>query len=203
MIYSVNESSNTYTESVALFGQDADDFLESVEVALYEDTVAIGENVYDGADAEAFLAENGIMLYEDHIVLEGKQAEEYKARKAKEREEAKEKDNLRNSAFGRVSIGKFPDSMYPNANKYADKYNSYGLHKDDIKVSNKAHELQNRDKRTKLNKATYNARDEEKSKKYFDSWSRASDANLADIERHIRRHPKQFKESAFFDFDLK
>ena len=84
MIYSVNESSNVYTESVALFGQDADEFLESVEVALYENTVAIGENTYDGADAEAFLAENGIHLYEDHIVLEGKQAEEYLERKQKE-----------------------------------------------------------------------------------------------------------------------
>ena len=84
MIYSVGNKS-AYTESVALFGQDADEFLESVEVSLYEDTVAISENVYDGAEAEKFLAENGILLYEDHIVLEGRQALAYKNRKDSER----------------------------------------------------------------------------------------------------------------------
>ena len=84
MIYSNND--NIRTESVALFGNDADELLEFLDIELGESTIAIGENVYNGAEAERFLNENGIMLYEDHIVLEGKQAEEYKARKAAEKQ---------------------------------------------------------------------------------------------------------------------
>lgn len=70
MIYSINKS-------ITLYGEAADDFLDSVGVELYEEHVVIGENVYIGADGEAILNENGVYLYKDHIVLEGQQAEEH------------------------------------------------------------------------------------------------------------------------------
>ena len=83
MIYSnpLNES------NIILRGEEADSFLEFYGVTLFADTIAIGEMVMDGIAGEKILAENGITLNENHIVLEGKYAEEYKARKAKEKED--------------------------------------------------------------------------------------------------------------------
>lgn len=87
MIYKNPNSS--FNESISLFGVDADEFLESISVELYSDHITINEMPMDGCTGENILAENGIFLYEDGIVLEGEQAEEYKARKAKERKDAK------------------------------------------------------------------------------------------------------------------
>ena len=70
--------------NITLYGQDADNFLESYGIELYEDSIVIGESMFDGYDGECLLNENGIFLFEDCIVLEGEQAEAYKARKAKE-----------------------------------------------------------------------------------------------------------------------
>ena len=177
MIYSVNEST---TNKIALFGQDADNFLESVGVALYENTVAIGENVYDGAEAEEFLAENGIFLYEDHIVLEGKQAEEYKARKAKERDERisaeakREHHRIFNKDVGRTG-------------------------RNDSERSEKVNEILKKETDRRYKEFLKNP-----SRKKEREYTNIDDASLDDpINRHIRRHPKQFKESTFFDFDLK
>ena len=74
------------TTPIAIYGADADNFLESCGIELYEDSIAIGESMFDGHDGECLLNENGIFLYEDHIVLEGEQAEAYKVRKAKEKQ---------------------------------------------------------------------------------------------------------------------
>lgn len=88
------------TTPLYLVESDADEFLDSIGVELYDDSVAIGEHVFDGAYAEEILAENGIYLYEEGIVLEGKQADEYRARKAKEAEdEARKYDKYDNKGL--------------------------------------------------------------------------------------------------------
>ena len=194
MIYSINES-KSIVDRIALFGEEADNFLESVEVALYEDTVAIGENVYDGAEAEEFLAENGIHLYEDHIVLEGKQAEEYKARKEKEKKDKDDKENERLKNRYDYDGNWFSP---PGVKERRDENGN--------RVPN------NRDAKTK--RTTLSAKDYERDKKAmkvlkdevdrrggveFNKFTYATDAT----NRHIRRHPKQYKESTIFDFDLK
>ena len=82
-------------DPIALTEVDADAFLESVGVELYKDSIAIDGTLYEGAYGEEVLAENGIFLYEDGIVLEGEQAEAYKARKKKEADDAKNAEALR------------------------------------------------------------------------------------------------------------
>ena len=87
-IYKANNEPLVLTES------DADAFLESVGVKLFEDTIAINGTVYEGTYGESILESNGIFLYEDGIVLEGKTKEEYEREKAAMRQT--EKDNWEN-----------------------------------------------------------------------------------------------------------
>ena len=215
MIYSINESTNTYIEAVALFGKDADEFLESVEVALYEDTVAIGENVYDGADAEEFLAENGIFLYEDHIVLEGQQAEEYKARKEHEKNTQKLLDHM--NAGGRAISGnkamhdyrtRTMDRMSKNMDDAMDgkKLNIRKFYMDTLK------DRYSKETRAgvKQMKDEYNATAKKlgiKGKDKYDNDNAVKIHNTSSsIKRHNRRHPDdpvKLGESTIFDFDLK
>lgn len=85
MIYNRN-----INKSIILYGIDADKFLESCNISIYKDFVAIGDNTTISiVEARKLLEENGISLYEDHIILEGQQAEDYKKRKAKEAEDRK------------------------------------------------------------------------------------------------------------------
>ena len=70
-----------YNHSIALTEADADEFLESVGVELYENYAVINNQLIPGHDAESILEAYDIFLYDDHIVLEGQQAEEYLARK--------------------------------------------------------------------------------------------------------------------------
>ena len=86
-----------------LYGEVADNFLESVGVSIFDDgDIAIGESIFDLSTGCDILEENGVILCEDCIVLEGKQAEEYKARKAKEREEEANKyDKYDNKEYSR------------------------------------------------------------------------------------------------------
>lgn len=193
------KSVRSKNEAVALFGQDADEFLESVEVALYEDAVAIGENLYDGADAEAFLAENGIHLYEDHIVLEGQQAEEYKARKKKEERDKYTAESNRNynrysrwskySDREKAQIGyrkNNPGSTYDDSEKAVTKslkYSARGIRGDRLSDEEKHKRVLSGDI---------------ESLKPFEDWGRQMAADA--INRHIRRHPKN--ESTIFDFDM-
>ena len=87
-------------ERIILTEADADEFLESIGIALYENTMTIGESVVFGADGQDALQEHGIFLYEDCIMLEGEQAEAYKAKKAKEKEEESKKyDKYDNNNF--------------------------------------------------------------------------------------------------------
>ena len=221
MIYNTNK--DIQTESVALFGEDADKLLESLDIELGESTIAIGENVYDGAEAEQFLNENGILLYDDHIVLEGKQAEEYKARKAAEKKKAEEFD-----------------SNPRNTDGYRDPYNKGGRsvadymkgRMEDSKRNLKSLDIADREREKRYKKHendfykqtmyTYkqaknkgkNSKDDPKMKELKDNvaksekdlhnitggnFDRATDA----INRHMRRHPEQYKESSIFNFDIK
>ena len=80
MIYRANNNPLVLTEDTA------DAFLESVGVRLFEDEISINGTLYEGSYGESILEANGIFLYDDGIVLEGEQAEQYKARKAKARQ---------------------------------------------------------------------------------------------------------------------
>lgn len=115
MIYGNNGATST---PVKLYGAVADNFLESVGVSIFDDgDIAIGESVFDLETGCDILEENGVILCEDCIVLEGKQAEEYKARKAKEREEeAKKYDKYDNKGYRRNITPK--GMMGSRANKH-------------------------------------------------------------------------------------
>lgn len=64
-------------EETILRGKEADSFLESNNIIIYNDYISINGNKMDGFEAQTKLAENGIILNDDHIVLEGKYAEDY------------------------------------------------------------------------------------------------------------------------------
>lgn len=210
MIYSKNNT-ESYSESIALFGEEADAMLEFVGVALYESTIVIGENTYDGSEAEAFLAENGIHLYEDHIVLEGKQAEEYKARKAKEKADANQKEldrwNHRYAPVGstdyKYSRG-FKDGPtgFKNTGRNPNKSKS-GSDEDEKRYRKAEHKIIMDD----ANKEGYGKKEV---KGYTQNYNYGKpDGYYGTInnmvhdatDRHLRRHPKN--ESTIFDFELK
>lgn len=94
MIYNNPKAFNeaTNNETIILRGAEADAYLESVGVVMYNDHITINEMSMDGITGEKILAENGITLNEDHIVLEGERAEAVKAAKAKEAEENNTKE---------------------------------------------------------------------------------------------------------------
>ena len=193
MIYRANNEPLVLTES------DADSFLESVGVELYEDSIAIDGTLYEGTYGESILEANGIFLYEDGIVLEGKQAEEYKARKANEKADKSNKQLVRD--IGRYAFsypvgnrnrgnlinddykrGKAADKMVDaeldkRRSKVDDAYKRYGHY---IKltpnhaISRKAFDLIDKPERDLFNA--------EKGEDY------AKDA----ANRHMRRHPKQY-----------
>lgn len=123
MIYSVNNEPLVLTET------DADNFLESVGIELFETTLSINGVMYNGTYGESILAENGIFLYEDGIVLEGPEADKYRARKAEERQFAKIKDEfLKNNHRRRVNANSDHASLdratYKVASELSNRHNS-------------------------------------------------------------------------------
>ena len=114
MIYGNNNS-------VRLYGKVADNFLESVGVSIFDDgDIAIGESIFDLSTACDILEENGVILCEDCIVLEGEQAEEYKARKAKEKADAKKAYDERNKP-NKYQYGTTKGDKYPGYNNHSHK----------------------------------------------------------------------------------
>ena len=103
MIYNnpktINESS-----TVILRGAEADAYLESVGVVMYNDHITINEMSMDGITGEKILAENGITLNDDHIVLEGERAEEAKAAKEAAEKEEKEKVTTESLLFKYATV---------------------------------------------------------------------------------------------------
>ena len=96
MIYSNNNKPLVLTES------DADAFLESVGVELFEDSIAIDGTLYEGTYGEEILEANGIFLYEDGIVLEGELANNVKKFGAAAAERGKK---LAHKANMKVAVG--------------------------------------------------------------------------------------------------
>ena len=89
-------------DTIALTESDADAFLESVGVELFEDSIAINGTLYEGTYGESILEENGIFLYEDGIVLEGELANNVKKFGAAAAERGKK---LAHKASMKVAVG--------------------------------------------------------------------------------------------------
>lgn len=222
MIYSPN------TEPLVLTESDADYFLESVGVELFEDSIGIDGTLYEGAYGESILAENGIFLYEDGIIVEGKQKDEYLARKAKEKAD-KDKAELERYKR-RYSSGHIAGT---NANKidYMDPIrviDSNRMYSREVKnrMKKAGSEIVNARKKIKNNEFTdkdktrlidaaknlHNAARQSGTKFHLSSdaikmtkeptkagMNKATDP----INRHMRRHPKQYNESTIFsDIDI-
>lgn len=94
-----------YNDSIILTEADADEFLESARMDLYENSLSINENIFDGIKGQEILESNGILLCEDCIILEGEQAEEY-LRKKKEVKN-KEKESIENDRHGHDFINNY------------------------------------------------------------------------------------------------
>lgn len=118
-----------------------------------------------------------------YSITEGQQAEEYKARKAKEAEDAKKADDAR---FMRRYMYRDPGDR------------NYGHGIDDFDRSLKAHDMSDREynRRTiaminsKFGDDKQTARQKEK------EWLKSVGQTPRDAaNRHIRRHPDQYKES--------
>lgn len=110
MIYSNPKTFNeaATNEPVILRGAEADAYLESVGVVMYNDHITINEMSMDGITGEKILAENGITLNEDHIVLEGERAKAVKAimeaEAKKAEEEAKNEDKTEEEEVKKESV---------------------------------------------------------------------------------------------------
>lgn len=194
MIYSnpLNES------NIILKGLDADSFLESYGITLFNDAIAIGEMVMDGITGQNILIKNGITLNEDHIVLEGEQAEEYKARKAKEVEDKKnaEKEHHKNRYYyedgddGKIGnkFAHHPDRKDILKNAYTRKdpggQNYEKTIGEDRRRTSKAYD--------KANNLVYSG----KVPIHDPKVQIAADS----INRNMRRHPKQYAESTIFRY---
>ena len=184
-----------YKESFLLTEGDADEFLESIGVALYEDFVTIGEYSIPGVEAEGILEEYGIFLYEEGIIIEGQQAEEYKARKAREAEaESKKYDKYKGDTVlgSRIGAGNKSNGIHPDGN------GGFRIGtKDDNSRDSKSTGIVYKDLDRRRS-------DLLKSKTIEDFMKHASSVNnlgsnlhaAADAtNRNIRRHPNQYKES--------
>lgn len=195
-------------ESVTLSGLAADNFLESIgiDINIESKTISIGEMIIDGIAGEDILAENGIFLYEDGIVLEGKQADKYLTRKAEEAYDAKEKDNERKER-------RYDDDYRPTVgikntiNKDGTKYKGVGSREETKPPRRNSQDYHNQ-------KMAERIRDSEESRRYYaaenddnkqnrDAYERMKQNSAVAFDatnRHIRRHPKQYKESAIFKY---
>lgn len=207
MIYSPNNN-----EPLVLVEADADSFLESVGVKLYDNEISINGTLYEGSYGESILAENGIFLYEDGIVLEGKQAEEYKARKAKERVD-KNKTELDRANHRYAPVGSWDNKNggyknaptgWKNRKGLNPNYSSTGADKEE-KMHNRADRILNKDEYKKssyadpenrVDPSKYSSGHKSIKPKGYAGTQR--DFKRDALMRHMRRHPKQYKESTIF-----
>ena len=204
-IYNINDP-------IALTEADADEFLRDMDITLYEDTMVIEGTEYEGAYGEAILESNGIFLYEDCIVLEGKQAFAYSHAKKRAALDAEEKDFNRytrryidnppgrNTKRGKKS---YNDRLLDRRNKYLSELEvrrkKYFNAEDRLRALNKS----GHDKNSALYKKSekvFNKADERLEN--FDT-----KVVLDAIDRHIRRHPKQYakpknESTIFSDIDI-
>lgn len=110
------------------------------------------------------------------FINEGEQAEEYKARKAREKEEAE------NKAYDRMERRKF---------HYGDKYSLKGGNSDNI-----YEDINRDDKRSEIVKREWRRRKD--AGQPIPNMVDRHNMNDA-LNRHIRRYPDQYKESGIFE----
>lgn len=120
-------------------------------------------------------------MFDNIAFLEGEQAEEYKARKAKEKEEARDKEEDRVYRRNRGSENWYKDPKFRNH------------YKDQPAYAHKQHDIH--DKAVDI---------ERKNNPKGSAWMSHDDAmqyyrNIDGIKRHMRRHPDQYKESGLFE----
>jgi hypothetical protein len=113
---------------------------------------------------------NGIL--ESTVLTEGQQAEEYKARKTKEAEKNNPLNNEHDKRFT-AKYGSFPSDKYDN---------SPGTKKVEKEIS----------------KRMFKAMDDGNMKNYINAVKHSTHAADA-TERHMRRHPEQYKEGTIFE----
>ena len=198
MIYSVNN------KPLVLIESDADNFLESVGVRLYEDEISINGTLYEGVYGESILAENGIFLYEDGIVLEGEAAkkvtiQDYKARKEKEEiDDYKKYKNHQKNATRRRDTGFYVMSdMNPNyKNRYSDSNHNKTLRSDSAR-NKKVDAIIDKElsRRKQIIVGSDGKYDQRKS---YARLSRNKDSAASALHRNMRRHPEQYIESTIF-----
>ena len=162
----------------------------------------------DGITGQNILAENGITLNEDHIVLEGEQAEEYKARKAAEKKKNDEDNEQKyQKRFGGRTTTTTLRGNDRNPGTW-DRVKSGAVDHTRVKYSKMpAKDKQNHfDKHSKEFENAHIATAKELNKRQFEhNWGNTDKAlddtygNIAytadGIARHNRRHPKQYIES--------
>lgn len=209
-----------YNESIILTEADADEFLESVGIELFENHVSIQGDTYSAIDGQSILKENGIILCENCIIIQERVTswdyDSYKTYKyGPSMEEERKKEECR--YYGRYGNEreKGDNIIDPQKNFYYphDKNQHYGsdrtvdrsrvLKQPNLSPKYKKDYL---DKHSDIDNKAHNALDREITRR---NYQRSNDDNsIVDIPysyrpmaadakaRHIRRHPKQYKESA-------
>lgn len=202
MIYNIGST-------IELVGQEADNFLEASGITICDDEIIIEDAVVEFDAAIEHLAENGISLYEDCIILEGKQAEEYKARKAKEKLDAEASDELRVRKRGnyqhskdRALMGILNSEVKKNPKKLVGDVELDNMNSRAEKDAARGSSAWNRtvwDERNRRSKEYGYSNNLERGNNIL----RANDA----ANRHKRRHPKQYakpknESTIFSDIDI-
>ena len=190
MIYSVNNN-----EPLVLVEAAADEFLEAVGVELFDDEISINGTLYEGSYGEEILAENGIFLYEDGIVLEGKQAEEYKAKRAKEKAD-RERERVIGSPreFNKYASRK-TDPQHADSYRFAtDAIDKRRKAYDDAsnKMSNYSNLTKNRTDNVSIKRHKELIDDTISKGKHFANAINKTHVIADTYSRHKRRHPKQY-----------
>ena len=128
-------------------------------------------------------------IFADRYFDEGQQADDYRARKAKEAEDKEKADNERyNRRYGNF---KEPGDQH---------YNRWSDYQKDLDRGNKARGMVADDRNRRLDNVqnSLSNHDDEQYSKDWRSYKRASDIKHLSKDaanRHIRRHPNQYKES--------
>ena len=205
-------------ERIILTEADADEFLDSIGVTLYENSMTIGETEVSGVTGQAALQEYGIFLYEDCIMIQEYVSDyDYKKYKDLKYNRSAEDDKEYRRYYGRYKAEREKDDITidPQKNFYYphDKNQYYGTdHTVDrsnvLKQPNLSpkYKKDHLDKNSAIDNKANAAVDRELTRR---GYQRANgDKTLVDITyynkpkmmdakaRHIRRHPDQYKESS-------
>ena len=132
-------------------------------------------------------------IFADRYFDEGQQADDYRAHKAKEAEDKEKADKEREDRrYGEDRL-KFPGGQHGKSWKWSD-------HQKDLDRSSRARDIVHRDSTRRIHNAqdSISNHDREQYSKDWRSYERAYDNEHSSKDaanRHIRRHPNQYKES--------